>query len=121
MVSLTVNNLERSRDWYRDVIGFTVDREHQRDGKLMAVSLKAGAVQILVNQDDGAKGANRVKGVGFSMQITTTQNIDELAKRAKDHGATLDTEPMDTRWGARIFRLTDPDGFKLTISSERPS
>jgi len=119
--SLTVNDLERSRDWYRDVLGFTVDREHQRDGKLIAISLKAGGVMILITQDDGSKGTNRVKGEGFSLQITTVQNIDDLAQRAKAHGATLDNEPADTRWGTRFFRLRDPDGFKFTISTERPS
>ncbi len=115
--SLTVKDLERSLAWYRDVVGFTVDRKHEREGKLRAVSLRAGDVRILIGQDDGAKGWDRVKGEGFSLQITTNQNVDELAKRIKDLGGTLDLEPRDMPWGARIFRLKDPDGFKLTISS----
>jgi uncharacterized glyoxalase superfamily protein PhnB len=28
----------------------------------------------------------------------------------------LQSEPADMPWGARIFRLVDPDGFKLVIS-----
>ncbi len=115
--SLTVKDLERSLAWYRDVVGFTVDRKHEREGKLRAVSLRAGDVRILIGQDDGAKGWDRVKGEGFSLQITTNQNVDELAKRIRDLGGTLDMEPRDMPWGARIFRLKDPDGFKLTISS----
>jgi len=115
--SLTVKDLEGSLAWYRDVVGFTVDRKHEREGKLRAVSLRAGDVRILIGQDDGAKGWDRVKGEGFSLQITTNQNVDELAKRIKDLGGTLDLEPRDMPWGARIFRLKDPDGFKLTISS----
>ncbi len=118
--SLTVNDLAKSIAWYRDVVGFTVEREHERNGKLVAASLKAGAVQILLGQDDGAKGMDRVKGVGFSLQFTTAQNIDELANRIKSHGTTLDTEPTDTPWGVRVFRVVDPDGFKLVFSSERP-
>src|SRR4029077_17918533 len=92
--SLTVNDLEQSRDWYRDVLGFTVDREHERGGKVMGVALKAGDVRILINQDDGAKGTARVKGEGFSFMITTTQNVDDLAQRVREHGGTFDTEPM---------------------------
>lgn len=53
------------------------------------------------------------------MQITTAQDVDELARRIKERGGTLDSEPIDTPWGARVFRLRDPDGFRLTISSER--
>ncbi|HEX2835342.1 MAG TPA: VOC family protein [Thermoanaerobaculia bacterium] len=115
--SLTVNDLPKSTDWYTKVLGFEIDRRHDREGTLVAVSLRAGDVRILLTQDDGAKGLNRVKGEGFSLMITTTQNIDELAARAKEEGATLDTEPTDAPWGPRIFRLRDPDGFRYTISS----
>ena len=119
--SLTVNDLQKSRDWYRDVLGFTIEREMERNGKIASISLKAGDVRVLLNQDDGAKGANRVKGEGFSFMITTTQDVDALAQRVRENGAAFDTEPMDTRWGTRMFRVRDPDGFKFTITSERPS
>jgi uncharacterized glyoxalase superfamily protein PhnB len=119
MASLTVKDIRKSLAWYRDVVGFIVDEEYEREGKLMAVSLKAGSVQILLSQDDGAKGADRVKGEGFSLQITTAQSIDELAKRVTDQGGKLESEPVDTPWGARVFRLKDPDGFKFVVSSER--
>jgi uncharacterized glyoxalase superfamily protein PhnB len=117
--SLTVKDIHASLAWYRDVIGFTVARQHERDGTLRAVSLKAGAVQLLIGQDDGAKGANRVKGQGFSLQLTTTQDVDELARRIKANGVTLDSEPADSRWGARLFRVKDPDGFTLVITHEK--
>lgn len=118
--SLTVNDLEKSLAFYRDVMGFIVERRVEREGRLVAVSLKAGGVGILIGQDNGAKGVNRVKGEGFSLQITTAQNIDDLAARVKATGTALDTEPMDTPWGARVFRVMDPDGFKYTISSGNP-
>jgi len=117
--SLTVKDLQKSLAWYRDVVGFIVDQKHERDGKLMAVSLKAGDVRMLVGQDDGGKGWDRIKGEGFSLQLTTAQNIDELAQRIKKRGGTLTMEPTDMPWGARVFRLQDPDGFKLVISSEK--
>jgi len=115
--SLTVKELHKSLAWYHDVVGFAIDRKYERDGKLQAVALKAGDVRLLINQDDGARGWDRIKGVGFSLQITTDQNVDEIAKRIKELGGTLDSEPADMPWGARIFRLRDPDGFKLVISS----
>lgn len=116
--ALTVKDLEASLAWYRDVIGFTVDQRHEREGKLLAVSLKAGDVRVLLALDDGAKGWDRVKGEGISLQFITGQDIDEIAKRVREAGVTLDTEPVDTPWGARVFRLHDPDGFKLVISSK---
>jgi uncharacterized glyoxalase superfamily protein PhnB len=117
--SLTVKDVRASVAWYRDVIGFIVDREYEREGRLLGVALKAGAVRILLNQDDGAKGLDRAKGEGFSLMFTTTQSVDELAKRIKAAGVTLITEPTDMPWGARAFRVQDPDGFRFAISSER--
>ena len=92
--SLTVKDLQASVAWYRDVVGFAVDRRYERDGIPRAVALSAGAVQILLGQDDGAK-------------------------RIKARGGTLESEPADTRWGVRMFRLQDPDGFKLVISATK--
>ena len=114
--SLTVANLERSATWYTTILGFTVDRRHERDGQLIAVSLKAGVIRLLLTQDDGAKGLNRAKGEALSLRITTRQDIDALAASIKAQGVTLDTDPMSAH-GYRIFRLHDPDGFRFTISS----
>jgi uncharacterized glyoxalase superfamily protein PhnB len=103
--------------WYTELLGFTVARRFEREEKLMAVSLQAGDVRILLTQDDGAKGEARAKGAGFSLQITTADDLDALAKRITDAGVPLDTPPSDTPWGPRIFRVRDPDGFRFTISS----
>ena len=118
--SLSVDDLEKSLAWYRDLLGFSVHQKHERGGKLMAVSLNAGDVRILITQDDGARGTDRVKGEGFSMMITTDQSIDDVAKRIVDGGGTLELAPTDTPMGVRIFRVRDPDGFKFTISSGFP-
>ena len=115
--SLTVNDLRRSLDWYRDVMGFTVEKEHEREGKLIAASLEAGAVRILLAQDDGRKGPDRVKGEGFSLMITTAQDVDAIADGVTSRGGTLASPPADMPWGARVFRVRDPDGFMLVISS----
>jgi predicted enzyme related to lactoylglutathione lyase len=115
--SLTVRDLALSLAWYRDVVGFVVEKEHVRDGRLVAVSLEAGDVRILLAQDDGAKGLDRPKGEGHSLQIVTSGDIDAIAARIRERGGVLESEPVDTPWGARVFRLKDPDGFRFTISS----
>ena len=115
--SLTVKDLDKSLAWYVEVVGFTVSRRIERDGKLRGVAVQAGDVRIILNQDDGAKGWDRVKGQGMSFQISTTQNVDAVAKRILERGGALETEPKDMPWGARVFRVRDPDGFRWTIST----
>ena len=120
-ISLTVKDLAASLAWYHDVLGFPIDRKIEREGKLRSVALKAGNARISIKQDDGAKGWTRIKGEGFSLNITTEQNIDKIANRIKELGGVLEKEPADMPWGVRLFRLKDPDGYTLGISSPRPA
>lgn len=113
----TVNDLDKSLAWYRDVVGFTVDETFEHEGKVAGASLVAGASRLFIGQDDGAKGWDRVKGVGFRLFLHTVQDVDELAANIKARGGTLDSEPADTPWGTRAFSLSDPDGFQFTVSS----
>lgn len=116
--SLTVNDLQASIAWYRDVLGFTVAEEYQRDGKVMGVRLIAGAATFLLGQDDFAKGRDRQKGVGFRLFCETAQDVDQLAAAIKARGGKLSQEPTDQPWGARDFAVVDPDGFNISIMTQ---
>jgi uncharacterized glyoxalase superfamily protein PhnB len=50
------------------------------------------------------------------LYLEATDNIDELAARAKAAGVTLERDPSDTPWGTRAFDVKD-SGFLVTISS----
>jgi uncharacterized glyoxalase superfamily protein PhnB len=114
----TVNDLQKSLAWYRDVLGFVVDERWEQEGKLMGVSLRAGKVTFMIGQDDWKKGRDRNKGEGFRLYCSTTQDVDALADGIKARGGKLDQEPRDQSWGTRDFALTDPDGFKITIGAD---
>ncbi len=115
MVSLTVKDLAVSRKWYRDVLGFAVENEYEYEGVVRSVAMRAGQVRVLLNQDDGAKGWDRIKGQGLMFTIAA-DDVDGAAARIKAAGGTLGAEPEDKPWGARMFPITDPDGFKFAIS-----
>ena len=112
--SFTVDNLQKSLAWYRDVLGFTVGERWEEKGTLLGVSLKAGSVEFMISQDDWGKGRHRIKGAGFRIFCETDQDIDALASGIKSRGGTLADEPRDDM-GMRAFAVQDPDGFKITI------
>ena len=115
--SITVADIQKSMAWYRDILGFEVQQQYEREGAVRAVALQAGDVRIMLNQDDGAKGLDRKKGEGMSLQFITNGSVDDVASRVRASGATIDVEPADMPWGVRMLRLRDPDGFKLVFSS----
>ena len=115
--SFTVNDLTKSLAFYRDGLGFTLGEEWKHEGKVVGVELRAGTVELYLSQDDGAKGWDRKKGVACSLSFITAQKVDDIAARVKKAGYPLLSEPRDMEWGPRAFRVADPDGFIIGISS----
>jgi lactoylglutathione lyase len=115
--TLTVNDLKKSLQFYRDGLGFAVREEMKHEGELKGVMLEAGGVILGLSQDDFGKGRDRVKGVGMRLYLETDQEVGSLAKNAKTAGITLIDGPGPLPWGPIGFTVTDPDGFKLTISN----
>ncbi|HZI21454.1 MAG TPA: VOC family protein [Gemmatimonadales bacterium] len=117
-VSLTVTDLTRSLAWYRDVLRFTPGEQWRNGGQLRGVQLKAGTCEVMLSQDDFAKGRDRRKGDGVRIWLSTAQDIDALAAGITARGGHLDYAPQDMPWGDRAFAITDPDGFKITVVQE---
>ena len=115
----TVNDIHKSMAWYQDVLGCIVVERWEKEGVLRGGTLRAGNVEFYLGQDDWKLGRDRVKGAGFRIYCTTTQNVDVIAARIKARGGTLLHEPQDEPWGERDFAVADPDGFKITISRAR--
>jgi uncharacterized glyoxalase superfamily protein PhnB len=115
----TVDDLNKSIAFY-EALGFTVAQKWEDNGAFLGATMKAGELEIGLNQDDWKKGRDRQKGLGTRLNVETTQNIDEIAARVKSAGYKIDVEPFDTPYKTRQFELTDPTGYRLTISSEWP-
>ena len=117
--TLTVDDLQQSITFY-EALGFAIEERWEDQGTLLGVMLRAGGTQIGLNQDDWKKGRDRKKGIGVRLSISTTPgNVDEIAKRVRNAGITLKSEPHDTEWESRAFELVDPSGFLLTIYSDK--
>ena len=117
MPNFTVDDLQRSITFY-EALGFKVDEKWEENGQLLGVMMRAGTSLIGLSQDDWKKGRDRKKGIGTRLMLSTTQIVDEIAKRAKAAGVTLKSEPHDTEWKSRAFEVADPTGFLLTVYSE---
>ena len=117
--SITCKDVQASIRFYREAIGFAVAFTFEHEGKVAGAVVTAGDCRIVLNQDDGKMGWDRVKGQGFYLQINVAgaADVDAAAARIKAAGGTLIDEPADRPWGARMFQFKDPDGFKLGVST----
>ncbi|MBP7777576.1 MAG: VOC family protein [Acidobacteria bacterium] len=117
--SITCKDLEASIRFYRDAIGCAVVETYENQGKVAAAVVAAGDCRIVLNQDDGKLGWDRIKGQGVYLQINVAgaADVDAVAERIKAAGGSLLSEPADREWGARMFQFNDLDGFKLGVST----
>jgi uncharacterized glyoxalase superfamily protein PhnB len=117
--SLTCRDVEPSIRWYTDAVGFVAQHTFERDGKIAGAIIGAGDIRIVLNQDDGKLGWERIKGQGcyFQINVASAADVDAAAARIKAAGGELLSEPADRPWGARMFQFRDLDGFKLGVST----
>jgi predicted lactoylglutathione lyase len=120
--TLTVDDLQKSITFY-EALGFAIDERWEANGTLLGVMVRAGRIQIGLNQDDWKKGRDRTKGIGVRLAIATATaaGVDEMARRARNAGIALTSEPHDTDWESRAFEVTDPSGFLVTVYAEAPA
>ncbi len=117
--SITCKDLVASIRFYHEAVGFAVAQQFEHDGKVVAAVIMAGDIQIVLNQDDGQLGWDRIKGQGCCLQINvpSSADVDAAAVRIQAGGGILLSEPADRPWGARMFQFNDLDGFKLGVST----
>ncbi len=115
-ISLTVKDLTQSARLYTEGLGFALQEEYKREGKVVGAMLESGDACLMLTQDDFAKGRDRVKGAGTRLYVETEQDLQALARQAKAAGMSVEGDPAPLGWGPMGFSLTDPDGFKVTVS-----
>ena len=115
--TLTANDLKSSLDFYTQGLGFEITERMEENGEIRGVMLKAGGALLGLSQDDFAKGRGRTKGVGMRLYLETEQDIRALAERAAAAGITQDDGPAPLPWGPMGFTVTDPGGFRLTVTN----
>ena len=117
-VTLRVSDPAASKKWYEDALGFRHIFSIPGPGSKPAlVHLRWTKYADLLLQLQGASDRNLVKGKGFTLNFSVADGtVDELADRARRHGASIVSEPKNQPWNARDFSVADPDGFTLTFT-----
>lgn len=117
---LMVKSIERSVEFYRDVLGFEVVGEMSGpDGKVSHAEVTLGAASLMFDRLDWAPHlANQSLGAGINLYITVedTVDIDAYYARLREKGAAITQEIKDQFWGDRHFSLVDPDGYSISFA-----
>lgn len=118
-LELFVNDLSTSVDFYRRVLRFE-GGERQSDGYTLMTN---GEVKLGLNlrrylPEDHPVQSRKHERSGRGIEIVLeTDNIEEMAAHVADQNWPLTSELQHQPWGLTDFRVFDPDGYYIRITS----
>ena len=134
VITLAVDDLERSLLFYRDGLGLRtrgivatdlVDHETGAAGAIVVFQLDGGLTLALYPRSELAKDAAIAAGpprsgeFSLGQLVSSRDEVDDLLARAVAAGASV-TAPHDRPWGIYSGYFRDPDGHLWEIICRRP-
>lgn len=111
---LRTADLDASRDFYLDFLGFEVAMDEV--GFLMLRSPSTPTTQVIVLSDDAAD--REALSVDVSLEVA---DVDAAYADAQRRGLEIVKPLTDESWGIRRFFVKDPDGRVLNVASHAGS
>lgn len=105
---LAVSDVARSAEYYRDVLGFTIESLESGSFAL----LHRDGCRIMLGECPGAIPATELGDHAYFAYVEV-DNARHLFAELKSRGATIRTGLADRPWGMREFTVATPDGHRL--------
>lgn len=106
-----MTNWARTRQFYADGLGFTVDWEHRFEpGFPVFAQVTRDGLSLFLTEH---AGDCQVGGAAYLV----IDDVDAMYGEIRDRGILPAEAPADTEWGAREMTVIDPDGNRLRFST----
>ncbi|WP_152654538.1 VOC family protein [Oceanobacillus sp. CFH 90083] len=118
-LELFVENLQKSILFYEEILGLTFTRKSEA-----GAIIKKGNFSLLLTADDileenhyfRSGGGLKPKGKGAEI-ILFSDNIEQLYRNVQEKNYPVESPLKRQSWGMTDFRMIDPDGYYLRITS----
>ena len=121
IITLGVEDLERSVAFYRDGLGFPTTRKpdagiafFQTHGVCLALYPLAELTKD-VSESLSAERAG-FSGVTIAHNVRTKEEVDAVLELAAKAGAKIEKPAQDTFWGGYSGYFSDPDGYLWEVA-----
>lgn len=106
--TMIVKDMDESIKFYRDVLGFEIDSQHNPLPGL-TITLMKGDGEIMIELIENAENEPGLHAFGFEVE-----DIDATLKELKAKGAKISMDPRPITVGTLAF-LEDPNGVKIAL------
>ena len=117
--NLIVADVQRSIDFYRDVLEFTVTQTVPEQGPLVFAIVQRGGVEVFLNAPEPARAeypALAAREIGGSLTLFMhVKGVRAAHEQLKNRVPVV--MPLEKKWyGVTEFAFTDPDGYVVTFA-----
>ena len=119
-LELFVKDLQKSVDFYKNVIQLELSSQNEN-----SAMFKAENLNLLLTQEDVISSDHYFseiktsqKGMGVEI-ILVVPDVQSYYQRICEMQIEVESELKQQEWGMTDFRLTDPDGYYLRITSPK--
>jgi predicted enzyme related to lactoylglutathione lyase len=121
-LELFTTDMEKSVNFYTEVLGFTMESEKinmfYQPVKKGNVIIGIGPINKLSkNHHFNPNLKNTQKGYGAEI-VLEVDDLSEVYEQVKSSGYPIHGDLAMQSWGLEDFRLVDPDGYYLRITSK---
>ncbi|WP_027964099.1 VOC family protein [Halalkalibacillus halophilus] len=119
-VELYVKDIEQSLSFYENIIGLEMQGRNEKCGRFNYDCFSLLITSEAVLEDDhyfNNKAKSNVKGNGFELIIVVDQ-LEKVYRRCIDNHYPVEVEVETYPWDMRGFKIADPDGYFLRITSK---
>jgi catechol 2,3-dioxygenase-like lactoylglutathione lyase family enzyme len=127
---LMVSDIDESRAFYENIVGLTP--AVVADGN---IEYETGDCTLVLESDFpepvrdefGLRDPPKSRGGGaiIAIGVKSTESVDEIFNRAREHGpmgrmergSTVRMEPTEVGWGRYMMLLADPDEYSIEVSA----
>jgi hypothetical protein len=116
-----VEDLARSKKFYGEGLGCTIDQDHQN---FVSFNLGEGSSSLgLYEWDAAAQDAgvssegSGFRGVSFHYIVASSRAVDEVIGQAVAAGGAIVKEAVAAQWGGYSGYFSDPDGYLWKVAS----
>ena len=118
-LTLAVSDLRASAAWYCEAAGFTQVFSMPGPGDVPSLVhlrwVKYADLLLFPERE----GFSQPRGLGVGLNYSSA-DVDELARRLREHNARILEGPVDRPWNVRELVVLDPDGYRLVFNGPIP-
>ena len=110
-----VSDIQRSVEFYRDRLGFSLTGEAEHEGKMFWCSMERGGSAIMLQQAEDEDGPAEGRGRGVSFYFIC-EDADAIYAELISRGLHLGP-PTVAYYGMKQVVVPEPDGYYLCFES----